>query len=887
MNPIDDIVEEQADGSAIVTLAEEPVAEESGHFDNLAESIDRFKLNQTASNLLDQIEKDKESRKKRDEQYEEGIRRTGLGDDAPGGATFSGASKIVHPVLAEGCVDFSARAMKELFPSNGPVKTKINSGNDDRKVLDRAKRKRDFLNWQLTTQIKEYRSEKEILLTQLPLGGSQYEKYWYDPALGRIRMEFVPIDDIYLPYAATSFYTSPRVTHEQKLTEQVFEERIRSGFYIDVDNLSLTDGDPEQSASAKANEKIEGKESSGYNEDGVRIVYEVQVWLAIEDEEAAPRPYIVHLDESSGKVLAIYRNWAEEDEKCEKLEWYVEDKFIPWRGIYGIGLPHLIGGMAAALTGSLRALLDSAHINNAPTAIKLKGGRASGQNTEVAVTAVQEIDAPAGVDDIRKVMMPMPFNPPSPVLFQLLDWITGQAKGVVATAEEKIADATTNMPVGTTLALIEQGSQVFSSIHARLHASQAQALAIICRLNRQNPDAEAMAKYQLTAEDFAENDDIQPVSDPNIFSEAQRYAQLQEEMKLVQMYPDLGWERYALAKRALELLRCEHSDEILPKRPDPVTADPVSENVAALNGTPLKAVKHQDHQAHIQTHLTCILNPLNTAMPGPMPQLGAIMTHVQEHLTMLYEYLSTQMLPQAVTMVAQNSEPGQPENPDAIATMASNMAAQNIAQVAQQLTPLLQQAGQVVAQKSPQPPVDPAVQKTFEAAMAEIQRKTQADQQRLAFDQQKAGQQSQMDQMQMELDRQLAEKEQELKFAIAQASEAAAHRESMLRAQVEQMKNEADNQQHQQTEIIKNLQDNQTQLQIALRKQSETPPATPEMPDFTPHIEQLNKMMGMVEQTKSSDALTAVGEGIRAMIAQMNRPKMIIEDENGKPIGVQ
>ena len=309
------------------------------------------------------------------------------------------------------------------------------------------------MNWQLSNQIEEYRSEKEILLTQLPLGGSQFEKYYHDAKLGRIVMEFVPIDEVFLPYAASSFYTSPRVTHMQTLTRHTFESRIRSGFYVDIQNL-ITEPFPDQTASQTANNKIEGREESGYNEDGARVVYETQCWQQIEDEDD-PKPYIVHIDESTGKVLAIYRNWKEEDATFKKLDWWVENKFIPWRGAYGIGLLHLIGSLAGSATGALRALMDAAHINNAPTAIKLKGGRASGQNTNIEVTAVQEIDAPAGVDDIRKVIMPMPFNPPSPVLFQLLDWITNQAKGVVATAEEKIADASNTMPVGTALALIE------------------------------------------------------------------------------------------------------------------------------------------------------------------------------------------------------------------------------------------------------------------------------------------------------------------------------------------------------------------------------------------------------------------------------------------------
>src|SRR5574343_195925 len=414
-------VEELEDGSAIVDI-EEAAPSQSDHFSNLAESLDEFKLNSLASDLLDLIEKDKEARKKRDEQYEEGLKRTGLGDDAPGGAMFDGASRAVHPILAEGCVDFAARAIKELFPANGPVKTKI-FGKSDKDKLERAKKKRDYLNYLFTKKMRSYRDEKEILLTQLPLGGSQYEKYYPDHKRNTYCMEFVPVDKVLLPYAATSFHDSPRVTHMVELTRAQFEGRIESGFYRDI--RIQTEDLPEETAAQKANDKIEGKDESAYNADGLRLVYEVTCIAEAEGEESAP--YVIHIDEPTGQIVAIYRNWAEDDENKERLDWWVEDKFIPWRGAYGIGLPHLIGGLAGALTGALRALLDSAHINNSPGAVKLKGGRSSGQNLQIEQTQVAELDAPPGVDDIRKVLMPLPFNPPSQTLFNLLDWITNQA----------------------------------------------------------------------------------------------------------------------------------------------------------------------------------------------------------------------------------------------------------------------------------------------------------------------------------------------------------------------------------------------------------------------------------------------------------------------------
>ncbi len=632
------LVEEQADGSALIVVEEPPSVEGSASFsENLAETLDQFKLNTIASDLLELIEKDKKAREKRDDQQEEGIRRTGLGDDAPGGASFDGASRVVHPLLAEGCVDFSARAIKELFPANGPVKTKI-YGEQNTATLEKAKRKRNFLNFYTTVRMPEYRSEKEILLTQLPLGGSQYEKYWPDAGKKRVCMEFVPIDKVFLPYSASSFYDSPRITHELERSEARISAYVSGGFYKDV--FGLTVEEISESESQKASNKIEGKEDTGYNADGMRVIYEVTCQYDVEGDGAAP--YVIHIDEPTGKIAAIYRNWSETDETREPLQWWVENKFIPWRGVYGIGLPHLIGGMSAALTGALRALLDSAHINNAPTAVKLKGGRVSGQNISLDLTAITEMEAPAGTDDVRKIIMPLPFNPPSSVLFQLMDWLTNQAKGVVATAEERIADAGNNMPVGTALALIEQGSQVFSSIHSRLHESQRRALKIICRLIYDYPEwvADDLQRFGLTVEDFEDNDDVEPVSDPQIFSESQRFAQMQAVQQLSAIDagdPSIPWDKLAIRRRMLEMLRIDGIDEILPPREEMVTDDPVTENFAAYKGKSLKVHLTQDHLAHLHVHLNYIVSPINQLDMSPDPSLGAILAHCKDHLVYLYQ----------------------------------------------------------------------------------------------------------------------------------------------------------------------------------------------------------------------------------------------------------
>lgn len=448
---------------------------------------------------------------------------------------------------------------------------------------------------------------------------------------------------------------------------------------------------------------------------------------------------------------------------------------------------------------------------------------------------------------------------------------------MVATADERLSQVGDRTPVGTTMALIEQGSATYAAVHARLHESQRMALGIICRLNFTNPHEESLARFRLTAEDFKENDDVEPVSDPNIFSEAQRYAQLQEQIKLLQVFPQLNWNMKELARRALQLLKVDGADVVLPKDPDPVTADPVSENVEAAKGKPLKATVEQDHQAHIQAHLTYILNPMHAAMPMPDPSLGMIMGHIKEHLLLAYEQACRAALPTATAQLASQDVPF---NPDQVAALASNMAAQQIGQQMQQLTPLLQQAGQIVGQKSPQPPVDPAVQKTFEAAMAEIQRKTKADTDRLGFEQQKAtndvqtqqalqASKQQMEEMKFAAQQALEAQKEENRKQIAVISEMTKKEVEELRAQVAISKNDADNQQKQMTELLKNRDDNQTQVIIAQMKEqlSAMQPQVTEQPQNDAMLKEMQRMLGEIEKAKTGDALTTTVEALRQMMA--------------------
>jgi hypothetical protein len=633
---------EMEDGSVVVNMEATKGPQESPEFySNLAEEFDEAMLDQLAQDYLDFIDEDKEARKQRDKQYEEGLRRTGLGKDAPGGATFDGASKVVHPVMAEACVDFAASSAKELLPPEGIAKTNIKGAIDQMK-LQVAQRKVTFLNWQLTEQIPEYRDEMEQLLTQLPLGGSQFLKWRWDGEQRRPICEWVPIDNILLPYASTNFYTSQRATEVQDITEDTFLQRIDQGIYRDIDSTYTSDAPiDDQTQSEKANDKIEGKQYSGKNIDGLRRVYEITAYLRLEDDpetEGRRAPYILTIDESSDKVLALYRNWADGDEKFEKLDWYVEFKFIPWRGAYAIGLPHLIGGLSAALTGALRALLDAAHISNSQTMLKLKGGRIGGQSDRIEPTQVVEIEGAPGVDDVRKLAMPLPFNQPSSVLFNLLGWLTDAAKGVVTTAEEKIGEANNNMPVGTTQALIEQGAKVFSSIHARLHRSQAKSLNIISRINNWYlQDMDNQSGEEIEVRDFAYNSDVRPVSDPNIFSETQRLAQNQALLQMATSAPPGMFDLRAVYSRIVQQLKIPEAEEILPNPQGAKESNPALENVSMTMGRHAAAYPDQDHMAHLQVHLEYAENPVYGASPVIGPTFAPVaLEHIKQHLMLFY-----------------------------------------------------------------------------------------------------------------------------------------------------------------------------------------------------------------------------------------------------------
>jgi chaperonin GroES len=793
----DEGVVDTDDGGAIVTLDEEEASRSKDFYSNLAEDMSESDLGRISQQFLDLISKDKEARKQRDKQYEEGIQRTGLGDDAPGGAQFEGASKVVHPLLTEACVDFAARAIKELFPPQGPVKDFI-PGKPDGDKVKKAQRKTKFMNWQLTVQSPEFRAELEQLLTQVPLGGAQYLKTTWNEARNRPDFLFVGIDEMYLPFAATNFYTAQRKTHVQYLTAVDYQKRVKDGMYRDVD-LGPVSMEPDLSAAEKANNKIEGRNESSYNEDGLRTVYEVYALADIEGEGALP--YIISIDKPSGKVLSIYRNWDELDEAQEELQWFVEFPFVPWRGAYPIGLPHMIGGLSAASTGALRALLDAAHVSNSQTMLKLKGGSKGGQSLEIQPTQVMEIEGGLAADDIRKLVMPLPYNPPSAVLFQLLGFLVDAGKGVVRTTLDDISDGNPNAPVGTTLAKLEQGMVVFSAIHARLHNSMQKLLGILHRLNamylNDEEIEEEVGEELATREDFEGPLDVVPVSDPNIFSEAQRFAQVQAVAQRSAQLPQLYNQR-KVEERILETLKIPNAKDLLNPAMEPKEQNAVNENVAATMGRAIVAFPEQDHIAHLKTHLAYMMNPVLGMNPLIAPTyIPMMLNHLKEHIALWYASSVFDLGNEATgedigDMLKQLKETDEKQAFDGMLAEASQSVVEQADQIFGTLPAVVQQAQQVLQQLAPQPQMDPNAQ----LAMQQMQMQAQRDQQRAAIDAQRlqltaqdAQQKAQIDAAKLQMDAQ----EMQQRAASEQAQQEAETQRKLAELQVRQAMNTQDN----------------------------------------------------------------------------------------------
>lgn len=712
-------------------------APEMDFYDNIVYLFDDSILETLARELIQAVQQDKEDRKQRDKDYAEAQKRTGLGKEAPGGADFDGASKAVHPMLLEATLDFTSRAMPELMPPNGPVKMFIPGDEIDRERLKKANRKQAFMNWQCQHQMPELRSELEQLLSQLPLGGAMYLRLVPDTGRRRVRPvpTFVPLDYITIPAAASNYYTAARQCYWEPVTQQEFETRVREGMYKDIQAVK-TSMTTEETESEKAAAKIEGKDPNpSPNQDGVRTVLEISVDHPLEvDEFGGPTPYLISIDLVTSKVVSIVRNWEFDDENFDRMQWMTEWIFFTWRGAQGIGLGQALGSLAGAATGALRALLDSAHIQNIPTLARLKGANFSGQNKKVNATQIIDIEGGvAGDADIRKYLMPIPYNPPSEALFKLLGFLTDTGRQAVHIALDKLTENNKNLPVGTTLALIEEGMKVQSAIHLRMFHSMSMFIRILHRIDRMYMDDEElkddMGVVLAQKADFEGPIDCIPTADPQIFSDVQRIAQAQILADRATALPQV-YNIRATEKFLLERAKIPNPEQFLVPEPQAEEMNQVNENVAMTLGRPVVAFPLQDHLAHMQVLLDFIMSPVFGQLPIIAPTfLPAALNHLKEHLVLWYANEYYELTKAAVgttedgfAMIMKERDPETRAELDRTLAVASRYVGPRATELFGQIPMIVQMAQQVIQQFQPTTlPSDPDKR-------AEVERKIKNDQ---------------------------------------------------------------------------------------------------------------------------------------------------------------
>ena len=649
--PIDSLeVEQFGDDEVLIGDPSSDVVDEpDNEFDsNLAEVIDEKELNAIASQLIGNFNTDKSARSEWEERYKSGLKTLdpdGGMDEAEDARASRGLSVVVHPLIAEAATQFNARAIAELYPAGGPVKTTI-IGESDEETEDQARRVRDFMNYQITQEMPEYFPDLDQMLFHLPLIGQTFKKVWWDANLDRQCSQFVKAEDFIVAPESKDLYTSPRYTQVIRIPKNDYNRYVQSGWYIPVD---YSGGGSDLSDDVSA--EIEGVDAYGDDaEDEVMNLLEMHVYESFEgidgasnlddddeNENIVALPYVITIDYDAEKVISVRRNWSEDDEKKLRRDWFVSYKFLPGLGFYGFGLYHIIGGLGKASTGALRALLDSAAFANMQGGFKLKG-RVSGG--EIDVSPGEFIDLDATVDDVKKAVMPLPFKEPSGVLFQMLGYMAEIGQRFASTADLNVGDVNPNAPVGSTVALIEQGSKSFSAIHKRLHYAQGQEFKLLAKLNAENPPESfdfsvTGASQTINAADFNERIDVVPVSDPNIFSTAQRIAQAQAILQMAQSAPELH-DKYEAYKRMYEAIRVPNIDEILEKPEEAVRLDPIDENMGVMYGRGIKAFSDQDHESHIAVHTQFLADPSLGGSPMVKAVQPALIAHIAEHVALLY-----------------------------------------------------------------------------------------------------------------------------------------------------------------------------------------------------------------------------------------------------------
>jgi hypothetical protein len=714
---------------------EEPEAEESGFNENLADEIDESILTSIATDLISDFDDDVSSRKDWIQTYTDGLELLGLKIEKRT-EPWAGACGAFHPLLSEALVKFQSETIMETFPASGPVKTKM-IGKETPEKKKAAERVEADMNYQLTEVMTEYRAEHERMLWGLGLSGNAFKKVYYDPSIARQVSIYLSADDVVVPYGASNLETAERVTHVMRKSKNEVKRLQAAGFYRDID---LGDPNSKNSPIDESEKKIaENMGFSAVNDNRYRLL-EMCVYLDLAEygyndpelknskkEQENPEvtlaaPYIITLDYSTEEVLAIRRNWEEDDEKHLPRQHFVHYGYIPGFGFYHFGLIHLLGSFAKSGTSLIRQLVDAGTLSNLPGGYKTKGLRIKGDDTPISPGEWRDVDVASG--SLKENIMPLPYKEPSQVLFALMQNIVEEGRRFASIADLKLSDMSAQAPVGTTLAILERTLKVMSAVQARIHASMKQEFKLLAKIIRdytpkaysyEPEDGEPRAKkadYDMV--------EVIPVSDPNASTMAQRVVQYQAVMQMAQATPQI-YDLPQLHRQMLEVMGVKNPGKIIPTEEDQTPKDPVSENMAIMNGKPVKAFLYQDHEAHITVHMAAMQDPLLAQMMGqnPMAQQiqSAAMAHISEHLAFAYRKKIEEQL--GVPLPPPDEK--LPENVEVALSQLTAQAAQKLLQAN------TAQAQQQQAQQEAQDPLNIIQQKELALKEQELAQKGQKD----------------------------------------------------------------------------------------------------------------------------------------------------------------
>ena len=753
---------EQMEDGTIMFGAPTPPVDDTDFYSNLAEQLESSDLSTIKNDLMANVDYDKDSRSDWEKTYREGLEQLGMKYEERT-QPFEGASGVMHPLLAESVTQFQAQAYNELLPSQGPVKTQV-LGMTTAESEQQASRVQEFMNYQLMQVMKEYDSETDQMLFYLPLSGSAFRKVYYDQNLDRAVSKFIPSEDLIVPYSATDLHSATRITHVIDMSINDIKKLQQIGFYRDVDismgNIMADDYDEIQ----EEVDELQGV-SPNYNDTDTCKVHEIHTELDIPgfedlDSEGEPTeiklPYIVTI--ANDKVLSIRRNYKETDQLKKRINYFVHYKFLPGLGFYGFGLTHMIGGLSKASTSILRQLIDSGTLSNLPAGFKARGIRIRNDDQPLQPGEFRDMDAPGG--SLRDAFVPLPFKEPSQTLLSLLGILVDSGRRFASIADTQVGDSNQNAPVGTTIALLERGTRVMSAIHKRLHSSQRIEFEILAKvfseyLPPDYPYFTANGNQLIKSQDFDDRVDVLPVSDPNTFSMSQRVMMAQEILRTVQSNPEIHGPTglHEAYRRMYGAMGVQNIEQLLPPPPQPVPMDPANENAMLIAGTPAQAFAGQDHDAHINSHMS--LYGTMTAQANPVV-LSLIQAHIYQHVSFRASEIVDEQNAQnpEFQQMMQQIQQLPPEVSDQYMQQIQDKVAKDIAAVVSQLT---EQINTMFI--APPPPVDPLVElrdKELDIKADDVQRKREEFAQRQEFDAMKAMENNKLAEQRLAIQREIA-----------------------------------------------------------------------------------------------------------------------------------